>query len=288
MNSKPMFSLQRLITISRPRFWIYVFGPFLIGLIASGDPRFFNLEVVITLFILAIFFSFPANLLIYGINDIYDYETDKHNPKKQEYEKLVLPQEQPALKKIIIVMSLLGIIPMFWLNTYAIAALLLFIFVSLFYSALPIRAKARPPFDIIFSSLIYISPSVVAFFATGNQDISWPAVLGGLLWACAMQTYSAVPDIDADRQGGVNTLATVLGARTSLWFCCAAYLVSGIIGYLHLGVPVLLLTLVYLYMVGMTLKTPQSVFQWYKKFPVVNTILGMTLFFLIVLKYISF
>lgn len=33
--------------------------------------------------IFALYFVIAANIWIYGINDIYDYETDKLNPKKQ-------------------------------------------------------------------------------------------------------------------------------------------------------------------------------------------------------------
>ena len=37
--------------------------------------------------------TFPANLLIYGINDVFDYETDTLNAKKEEYETLLHPRE---------------------------------------------------------------------------------------------------------------------------------------------------------------------------------------------------
>jgi 4-hydroxybenzoate polyprenyltransferase len=32
--------------------------------------------------LLMIYFTYPANLLVYGVNDIFDYETDKLNAKK--------------------------------------------------------------------------------------------------------------------------------------------------------------------------------------------------------------
>lgn len=277
---------KRLTNISRPRFWIYVLGTFMVGVIAAGDPRILDLETLIILGVLSWFFSYPANLMIYGVNDIYDYETDKHNPKKIEYEELVEPKDQRALWWNIALWVIPFFSVLYWLNWQASIAFLIFNFTSVYYSATPIRAKANPPLDIIFSSIIYISPAVVGFFATGNTNISWLGVVGGLLWAMAMQTYSAVPDIESDTKGGVRTLATVLGQNGALWFCLIAYLSAAVIGYIHLGIIPAILGLVYLGMVIVAMIKPEKTFWMYKKFPLVNTVFGMILFFLLVAEFL--
>ena len=97
-----------------------------------------------------------------------------------------------------------------------------------------------------------------------------------------MQTYSAVPDIEADEKGGVKTLATVLGQNGALWFCLIAYLAAAIIGYLYLGIIPAILGIVYLGMVIYIMINPSKSFRVYKKFPLVNTTFGMILFFLLV------
>ncbi|MFT4536866.1 MAG: 4-hydroxybenzoate polyprenyltransferase [Saprospiraceae bacterium] len=278
--------IKRLINISRPRFWIYVLGTFLVGVVAAGDPRLLELGTLIILAVLFVFFTYPANILIYGVNDIYDYETDKHNPKKIEYEELVNPSDQITLWKMIGLVVLPFVILFFFLDMYTGIALAVFLLAGVYYSAKPIRGKARPPLDIIFSSIIYISPVVVGFFATGNMNISWLGIAGGLLWASAMQTYSAVPDIEADRKGDVKTLATTLGQKSALWFCFLAYLGAAIIGYIHLGIIPAILGLVYLGMVMYTISKPNKAFLVYKKFPLVNTVFGMVLFFLLVAKFL--
>jgi 4-hydroxybenzoate polyprenyltransferase len=43
------------------------------------------------------YFLIPANILIYGVNDMFDYETDKLNPKKGTYEALVTPEKNKML-----------------------------------------------------------------------------------------------------------------------------------------------------------------------------------------------
>jgi 4-hydroxybenzoate polyprenyltransferase len=274
------------MNISRPRFWIYILGTFMVGFIAAGDPRILDLETLIILATLFLFFTYPANLMIYGVNDIYDYETDKYNPKKIEYEGLVEPRDQRKLwwNISLWVIPFFGIL--FWLNWQASMAFLIFNFASVYYSATPIRAKANPPLDIIFSSIIYITPVVIGFFATGNTNISWLGVIGGLLWASAMQTYSAVPDIEADTKGGVRTLATVLGRMGGLWFCLIAYLMATVIGFLLLGWIPAILGLVYAGMVIFAMVRPDKTFWVYKKFPLVNTVFGMILFFLLVANFL--
>lgn len=278
--------LKQLYNISRPRFWIYTLGPYLLGVISAGDPWLFNWEAVVILTVLFIFFTLPANLLIYGINDIYDYETDKHNPKKVGYEELVDPKDQVVLWRMIGLIVLPFVPLFFFLNTHASIALSVFLVTGIYYSAKPFRAKARPPLDIMFSSIIYISPAAIGFFAGGNMSISWLGVIGGLLWASAMQTYSAVPDIESDRKGSVRTLATEMGQSKALWFCFFAYLSATIIGYFYLGAVSILLGLVYLGMVMYTIRKPQKSFLLYRKFPAINTICGMILFFLMASKYL--
>lgn len=277
---------KRLMNISRPRFWIYVLGTFMVGAIAAGDPRLLDLETLIILGVLFWFFTYPANLMIYGVNDIYDYDTDKHNPKKIKYEELVEPKDQRALWWNIILWVVPFFSVLFWLNWQASLAFLIFNIASVYYSATPIRAKANPPLDIIFSSVIYISPAVVGFFATGSTHISWLGVAGGLLWAMAMQTYSAVPDIEADTKGGVQTLATVFGQRGALWFCLFAYAMATVIGFVLLGWIPLVLGLIYLAMVIIAMIKPEKTFLIYKKFPLVNAAFGMILFFLLVASFL--
>ncbi|MEO7673038.1 MAG: lycopene elongase, partial [Pyrinomonadaceae bacterium] len=71
---------------------MYLFGPYIIGLAAGASTRWELLSFGNIVF--GLYFLFPANLLIYGINDIFDFETDKLNPKKQEYEALVQPGDR--------------------------------------------------------------------------------------------------------------------------------------------------------------------------------------------------
>ena len=88
--------LGHYLRISRPRFWLYLLGPFLIGAIAADTANFFWPALAV----FAFYFTFPANMLIYGVNDIFDYEADKHNPAKKGSELLNTSAVSPGIFSI--------------------------------------------------------------------------------------------------------------------------------------------------------------------------------------------
>ncbi|WP_114904793.1 prenyltransferase [Kordia sp. SMS9] len=278
------FKSKELLLISRPRFWMYVLGTFLVGMIASGNPFHYDSNTTMLLVVFSIFFSFPANLLIYGVNDIYDYETDVLNTKKVSYEKILSPLKHKKLWFIIGLFTLPFIPFLLFINTPTLYVLLIFIFTGICYSAPPLRAKSKPPLDILFSSIIYISPGLIGYLITGNTNVEWLAILGGLVWASAMQTYSAVPDIDADKNSGVATLATKLGKRNALWFCLIAYIAASVIGTLYVGWVAIVFGIVYAVVVLLSLANSSKVFKYYTYFPLVNIAAGTALFFYLFFK----
>ncbi|WP_162182438.1 prenyltransferase [Lacinutrix jangbogonensis] len=264
---------------SRPRFWMYVLGTFLIGVMSSGNLFLHSDFTTLLLIVFVLFFSLPANVLIYGVNDIYDYHTDIYNDKKVKYETVLHPEKHSKFW-LIIALVLLPFLPLlFIVNVPTILALLLFLFTGLFYSATPIRAKTKPPLDVVFSSIIYVSPALVGFFVTGNTNIQWFAVLGGIIWAFGMQTYSAVPDIEADRKAGFNTLAIMLGEKKALWFCLMAYFFSACIGFYYVGVIAAVFGVVYISIVLLSIYNPSKLFKYYTYFPLINVLTGALLFF---------
>ena len=268
-----------ILRISRPRFWMYVLGTFLVGMIASGNPFNYELIVIVNLVAFSIFFTLPANLFVYGINDIYDYQTDIFNEKKIKYEA-TLPLEKHKQLWLFIGALLLPIIPfIFTISLPALLALIVFLFTGFFYSAGPIRAKSKPPLDILFSSIIYVSPAVIGFYLTGNEQIDWLTVIGGLIWASAMQTYSAVPDIEADRKAGLNTLATRLGQLNALWFCLIAYIISAAIGFMYIGYIAAIFGIAYALIVILSMINSSKLFKYYTYFPFINIVTGAALYF---------
>lgn len=271
---------QFLVRVSRPRFWLYIFGPYLIGLVAGATFRSDLLSPAIAAF--AVFFLLPANLLIYGVNDIFDFETDKLNPKKQEYETLVKPDDRWPLILAILFLNIPFIAGAFFLNSIAIVAAVCFLFFSIFYSAWPIRAKAIPVIDSMFN-ILYVFPGIFGYALISGEFPPVLAVVSAFLWTMAMHAYSAIPDIAADREAGVETVATFIGPNGTIIFCTACYLGSAIFAFPFVGIFAGILGMIYLAIMAATVfaKDTAGVFRIYRYFPLINSTVGFTLFWIV-------
>lgn len=272
-----------LIKVSRPRFWLYVSGPYLVGLAAGASSwqDFLRLESIL----FAVYFLFPANLLIYGINDIFDFETDRRNPKKSEYEMLVRPESHRVLAIAILLLNIPFIVAIVFLTPQALPSLAGFLFFSIFYSAPPIRAKAIPILDSAFN-VLYVFPGAFAYQMLTGSFMPLILFIAAGLWTMAMHAYSAIPDIEADKQAGVPTIATLLGGTGTLLFCLAAYLASAALASSFLGYFTIIFAAVYAVMIVLSWfsNKEDGVFSIYKYFPLVNAFVGFALFWLTAIK----
>lgn len=274
--------LKNFLPTSRPRFWRYTLGSYYIGLMAgSGFTQLRDMRLIFTIQAIWFFlyFSYPANLLIYGVNDIFDYETDKNNPKKQDYEWLITPEKQQPLRFVIAWLNIpflfLSILP----NSWSYIWLFIFLLSSVFYSAPPIRAKARPILDTIASAFVYIAPWYVWYYLSGWTNFSWFIFVALLARNMAMHAYSAIPDIEADSQARISTVATLYGKQWTLTFCIICYTLSIICSLPYLWW-FSLLWVIYIAMMLFSFK--ENIFSLYKYFPRINATVGFLLFWYIV------
>jgi 4-hydroxybenzoate polyprenyltransferase len=274
-----MSAFLSLILTSRPRFWLYLAGPFLVGYAAFAGPSFsmyFRIEFVYSL----LFFLFPANLILYGLNDISDQDTDAINSKKHEYETTLIARNLPVLQKGLIV-SLFAVVPLFLFSSSSVSFVFVFLLLLLFglYSLPPFRLKARPFLD-SFSNVLYIIPGVYGALLAGCISFDIPflaAVAAAWLWSAAMHLFSAIPDIAPDKAAGLQTSAVALGEPRSLIVCsglwCAAAILAGLMlhSLLYAGIVYSIFPLACL-----VFRLPVS--RVYRIFPFVNAGFGMALF----------
>ena len=69
-------SLRRILVISRPFWWVNTAVPFAVGALLAAK------QIEPAVVVGFIYFLIPYNLLMYGVNDIFDYESDIKNPRK--------------------------------------------------------------------------------------------------------------------------------------------------------------------------------------------------------------
>ncbi len=269
-------------------------GPVVLGFLAATP----SLALLPFAAYLLIYFSFPANLLIYGVNDIFDFATDQHNAKKGTYEVLLQPSQRKKVWLTIIALNLIFLVPLMYLELshggfLVSLSLLGFLFFGIFYSAPPIRAKEIPFLDSFFN-ILYVFPGIAAYLVGGGNKINIPILVAATAWCMAMHAFSAVPDIAADKKAKLRTVATYLGERKTIIFCACLYGLATLLTYPSLGNQVALLGAGYVgIMVSSLQKTPKkasqpdAIFATYKSFPLLNTLAGTVLTLLLLRQWLS-
>ena len=235
--------IRRLFVVSRPISWINTAYPFAATYLVLGGG-------VDTMWLIgSLFFLIPYNLLMYGVNDVFDYESDMRNPRKGGLEGAV---ESKQYHGIILRSAVLLCIPfvaaMVMLGTQASTAVLAAVlFMVVAYSLKGLRFKEIPVLDSITSSCHFVGPMVFALALFNFPVEAWPYVAAFLLWGMASHAFGAVQDVIPDREGNLASIATVLGARWTVRLSALFYLLSCVAVILQnlQALPVALVGLIY-------------------------------------------
>ncbi len=264
--------------VSRFRFWIYTGGTFVIGYTLGAEKisDFYSFEYYLYLF----YFFFLANVFIYGVNDLFDLSTDRENPKKEKKEHKLAQNRIRDLKFILVITAIISIfLLIFQSNWIERTVFSIFLFLSYFYSARPIRFKSKPIVD-FSSNMLYIMPGIFAYTLVSSELPPLLIILAGFFHISAMHIFSAVPDIRYDEKAGIRTTAVVAGKKRSLiltfafWFMLA--LITLFLTSFH---PLSFLILIYPITPLLVLISDKAKIEkvyWY--LPFINTGLGGLLF----------
>ncbi|MEY3273979.1 MAG: hypothetical protein RLZZ279_111 [Actinomycetota bacterium] len=223
-----MKTLLALLQSSRPISWINTAFPF------AATYVFFTDTIDITLIIGTLFFLIPYNLLMYGINDVFDYESDLRNPRKGGIEGALLDKR---LHKLTIWASALSCLPfVIYLllvgSVWSGLALVFALFTVLAYSVKGLRFKEKPFLDSITSASHFVNPAIFAALLVGEslaQPVLWQSLIAFFCWGMASHAFGAVQDIRADREADIASIATVIGARATTRFAFVLYLAAGLL-----------------------------------------------------------
>jgi len=217
--------IGRLVASSRPLSWINTAFPFAAAyVLATG-------RVDVALVVGTIFFLVPYNLAMYGINDVFDYPSDLRNPRKGGVEGALLAPElhRPTLvasavacAPFVVALVVLGSWPSWIVLAVSLAAVVA-------YSAPPLRTKERPFLDSMTSSTHFVSPAVYGLVLA---DATWTPQLVALLaafflWGMASHAFGAVQDVVPDREGGIASIATALGAARTTRLAIGMWIGAG-------------------------------------------------------------
>lgn len=224
---------KRLFKVSRPISWVNTAYPFAAAYLLLGGG--FDTKFIIG----TIFFLIPYNLLMYGINDVFDYESDMRNPRKggiegalesKQYHGMILRSSVLLALPFIAALIMLG-------SPSANVVLAGVLFAVVAYSIKGLRFKERPILDSITSSIHFVGPLVYALAFFNFPPEAWTYVIAFFLWGMASHAFGAVQDVIPDREGDLASIATVIGARWTVRLSvllyvlsCALVFVGGVMG----------------------------------------------------------
>lgn len=275
--------LNKIFLISRPVYWVNTAYPF------GAAYLFFNGRIDLTFILGCLYFLIPYNLLMYGINDIFDYESDIRNPRKGGLEGLKEQKSlHPLIAKSILASNLLGVYLLIIGNLASRLIFLFVIFQVVAYSIKYLRFKERPLIDSFTSSTHFVGPLVYAASLLNSLNTMLPIILSFLFWGMASHAFGAIQDIIPDRQGSIKSIATKLGAKFTLYFSMFCYLVSSIILFFQGGIFILvgLLPLTYLFnnlrFIKITDETSGKTNQGWRTFLKLNYLIGAIITILLI------
>jgi len=232
---------------------------------------------------IVLWLTLPFNLLIYGVNDVFDQETDAQNPRKGTLEGARIERSEVGPIALGVTLSNVPFLVYFVLFVPSSAVVWMLLYALLFvgYSVPPARFKARPYLDSL-SNAAYAFPLVFVPLALGEGPI-WPAALGLMAWSAAKHTFDAVQDVDEDRKVGIETTAVKLGpGGVVLW--SGAFWALATVCFALVNLPVALVnaaiagTLLYLLHADPTPQTGHRLYKFSIGFPyVAGTVAGVQL-----------
>ena len=270
-------SIKDILLISRPKFWLYLAGTYLVGY-AFGVNSIADLKNSYFL-IHFLYFLIPANLFLYGINDYFDEDTDQYNDRKGSLEHKLQSQEKSQL----IGFMLLSVACSFFIlsiqSTMEIQLWIsFFLFLSYFYSATPLRFKTHPLID-FSSNFLYAIPGIVGYYHSAGVFPPLLVFVALFSWTSAMHLFSAIPDITPDKKAHLKTTAVLFGRTTSLIFCLIFWTIGSIIAFLYIPSYFALISLIYPIIPFMLLIHKKiQMKKIYQYFPYINTLIGFLLF----------
>ena len=202
-RADPVFLLQA----SRPGLWLTAIAFYMLPL---GQRDVFHSG---GFWLGALYVSFPMGLLLYGWNDIVDYDADRLNPRKgtflfgargtrEQLRRLPLRIALVQLQFVVACSFLAGAKMLLCFGGMVAAAAL--------YNWPRYGFKARPPLEIL-NQAGYLFVFLLSSWINDVPLLPWATMLFGALFAMHSHVFGEVMDLEPDRTAGRRTTATVIG-----------------------------------------------------------------------------
>ena len=235
--------LRAIMAASRPLNWINTAFPFALayGLgrrsqrhkarSAAMNPVPSPLYRDMTMYLGTALYAVPFNIALYGINDVFDADSDRLNARKGGVHGAVVRDEDiPGLLTVGLLSPLLPALALARRAPQCTPLLVASLFSTVAYSAPPLRTKERPGYDSATAAFHVVSPALVGFAAAGSAPrYAGRAMRAFFVWSMASHALGAIQDITADRTAGIASIATIAGARTTARLAVGGYALATVL-----------------------------------------------------------
>ena len=229
-----VFSLEFLkivINVSRP---LYIFV-ILVGFAYCLQLAEVNLNNPL-MWIQILWLTIPTGVIVFGLNDIYDYPSDIKNPRKGgKWGAVLYPKYHKPIFNLAAIFSVIFVvITISTLNTLNIISSLLLLLLAWAYSVPPARLKTRPPMEFIVNLAGIFTMTLIAFsWGSGlsgfYEIIGNNIIIAQIFWGLGIAMLAFLADFEEDRIAGDLTTVHWLGKRKSIILACLFYIFAAVL-----------------------------------------------------------
>lgn len=203
-----------LVKVSRPGLWFATIWLYVLP--TSSD--YFILQTA-SFWIGFFYVCFPLNLMVYGWNDIVDYETDKLNPRKDSFwfGAKASKEQLKHLWKPILITQLVYLPLLIYFSDFRILGIVFcFLIINYLYNKPVNGLRSKPPFELL-CQIGYLLIVPLSIFLNHTQNLSWAAYAYLFMFSVQSHLIGEVMDYMPDKKSNRKTTATVIGIyRTKL------------------------------------------------------------------------
>ena len=149
----------------------------------------------------------------FSINNYYDIDSDKKNPKKIHWNAMAsgkISKKTGAILNIIFVITPLVISFLYGYLVFLFS--IMFITWMWMYSSPPFRLKGRPGFDIIWHFFAFFLIILWGSLIVGSIDlINWLVAISMGIFSCIAQVLNHINDYEYDKKSRTTTFAVWAG-----------------------------------------------------------------------------
>lgn len=212
-----------LLQVSRPILWPLLPLVYIIGMQAGHAPWSI---VALTQIVLL---TFPMNLIGCGLNDLYDYESDRLSKRRRLiWGAVIQPADRQfvweaciAAMPLVIFGSCLARNGDNFVNTVSL------VLIAWLYSVPPVRLKERPPLDSLTNGLGYFLLPFSMGYSLGADIRTIPTRYYFLaLCVAGIHALATAADYESDRAAGHRTIAVDAGPRAAAALAFLIFLVT--------------------------------------------------------------